>query len=96
MSKTKKGDKMSNKLIEEIKEDVRKLRDADTHVCQADVNDGEYCSCEEYDRVIDKLDRLKEVNNKYKYCGFDTNSPDEDVLCDECRECFGHTFYSEL
>ena len=33
---------------------------------------------------------------KCKYCGEETNSPDPNVLCEECRECFGHAFYSEL
>jgi len=49
------------KLIEEIQEDIRSLRDSDNHVCQADKVDGGYCSCEEYDRVIDRLDALKET-----------------------------------
>lgn len=34
--------------------------------------------------------------NKCKYCGAPNNSTDADVLCEECRETFGHTFYSEL
>lgn len=31
-----------------------------------------------------------------KYCGQIANGTDEDVLCDDCRMTFGHTFYSEL
>jgi len=31
-----------------------------------------------------------------KYCGEIADGPDEDVLCAECRECFGHAFYKEL
>ena len=31
-----------------------------------------------------------------KYCGDIANGPDEDVLCEECRDVFGHAFYSEL
>lgn len=31
-----------------------------------------------------------------KYCGEVVNSPDEDVLCEDCRYTFGHAFYSEL
>ena len=39
----------------------------------------------------------KAKKNKCKYCKTNyTNSPDPDVLCDECRETFGHAFYSEL
>lgn len=31
-----------------------------------------------------------------KYCGEFTDSIDPDVLCADCRECFGHTFIHEL
>ena len=31
-----------------------------------------------------------------KFCGAVTNGIDENVLCEECRMAFGHTFYSEL
>ena len=31
-----------------------------------------------------------------KYCGEPNGSDDENVLCAECREFFGHSFYSEL
>lgn len=31
-----------------------------------------------------------------KYCGEVAKGTDEDVLCQECREIFGHAFYSEL
>lgn len=31
-----------------------------------------------------------------KYCGSVTKGIDEDVLCEECRDVFGHAFYSEL
>lgn len=30
------------------------------------------------------------------YCGNPTYLSDPDFLCTECREYFGHTFYSEL
>ena len=33
---------------------------------------------------------------KCKYCGEPNGSEDENVLCEKCREDFGHTFYSEL
>ena len=39
----------------------------------------------------------KPKTNICKYCKTNkTNSLDEDVLCESCRELFGHTFYSEL
>lgn len=31
-----------------------------------------------------------------KYCGDVVKGTDEDVLCEDCRYTFGHTFYSEL
>lgn len=31
-----------------------------------------------------------------QYCGQVAAGKDKDVLCQECRECFGHAFYSEL
>lgn len=33
---------------------------------------------------------------KCKYCKGETASIDPDVLCKECQETFGHTFFSEL
>lgn len=31
-----------------------------------------------------------------KYCGDVAKGIDDDVLCEECRDVFGHAFYSEL
>ena len=31
-----------------------------------------------------------------KYCGEIVEGTDSDILCDDCRELFGHVFYSEL
>lgn len=31
-----------------------------------------------------------------RYCGKLTDGDDKDLLCPECQETFGHTFYSEL
>ena len=36
------------------------------------------------------------VLHECKYCGAVTNGADENVLCKDCREIFGHTFFSEL
>ena len=45
--------------IRTIVEDIRALRDADFHVCQADVNDGEgECTCIHFDEVCDKVEKL--------------------------------------
>jgi hypothetical protein len=37
------------------KDMIRNLRDSDLHICPADGNDMEDCSCEEFDRIIDVL-----------------------------------------
>lgn len=31
-----------------------------------------------------------------KYCGKEHETHDENLLCSDCRETFGHTFYTEL
>lgn len=36
------------------------------------------------------------IGHKCKYCGEFVDGMDEDVLCEDCREIFGHTLYSEL
>ena len=55
---------MKDKKIEDIIEDIRELRDADFHVCshsewqskgEPDTDEDITCSCEEFDKVIDKL-----------------------------------------
>jgi len=33
---------------------------------------------------------------KCKYCNKENGSSEEDLLCPECRERFGHSLYSEL
>lgn len=35
-------------------------------------------------------------NHVCQYCHSIANGPDEDALCESCRQDFGHTFYSEL
>lgn len=36
------------------------------------------------------------IPNKCQYCGNDSDSPDEDILCGDCASTFGHARYSEL
>lgn len=45
-------------------------------------------------KVVDVADG--NTHHICKYCGEITKGNDEDVLCDECRMIFGHTFYYEL
>jgi hypothetical protein len=44
--------------------------------------------------VLDVVDA--NIHHICKYCGDIANGTDENVLCSECRELFGHAFYSEL
>lgn len=41
---------------------------------------------------------LTDITDKHvcKYCGNIVEGEYEDLLCDECREIFGHSLYSEL
>jgi len=41
---------------ESIIQDIRDLRDDDSHVCPADKDDYLECTCTKYDHVIDKLE----------------------------------------
>ncbi len=58
---------MNDKVLEEIINDIRELRDADFHVCPYDAwqeagepetTENTECSCEKFDLVIDKLRSL--------------------------------------
>ena len=42
--------------------------------------------------------QIAEAKNHHfcKYCGTVTDGTNKDLLCSECSETFGHTFYSEL
>lgn len=41
-------------------------------------------------------DEYYEPYHHCKYCGQFAKGYDEDVLCEDCRGVFGHTFFSEL
>lgn len=45
-----------------------------------------------------KILKVYDGNNHHicKYCGSVAKGIDEDILCDDCRDIFGHAFYSEL
>ena len=45
--------------LDQIKQQVRDLRDADFHVCPAQGDDTQECTCEKFDFVIDQIDKLK-------------------------------------
>ena len=50
-----------------------------------------------YDDVFEIDDDLPEEDcSLCPYCGCSTGQNDPDILCPECRDDFGHTFYSEL
>lgn len=45
----------------------------------------------------EKITAVYDANNHIcKYCGGIANGIDEDILCKECRDVFGHAFFSEL
>ena len=44
--------------------------------------------------VVDVADA--NTNHICKYCGGIAQGTDKDVLCKDCREIFGHAFFSEL
>lgn len=53
------------------------------------------------DDIVEQISTLQESSNAKKnickYCKTnETGSLDEDVLCKECQEIFGHSFFSEL
>ena len=41
-------------------------------------------------------DGAVELTHPCKYCGQEAEGDYDDLLCEECREDFGHTMYSEL
>ena len=49
--------------LDHIMEQIRKLRDADFHVCPADSDDSQNCTCNNFDLVIDKVDELRHHHN---------------------------------
>jgi|GEM_PF-1744594 len=52
------------------------------------------------DRVIENTILARKHNKPKqhfcKYCGTPNGSPDPMILCSECRETFGHTYFTEL
>lgn len=46
----------------------------------------------------EKITKIVDSNTHHlcKYCGGIAKGIDEDVLCADCRELFGHAFFSEL
>lgn len=51
-----------------------------------------------YMELMSGLDVCTDLTDQHicKYCGKTADGTDEDVLCKECRELFGHMFYFEL
>ncbi len=45
---------------------------------------------------IEILEVIDGRKSHYCSCGNISHSPDENVLCDECRMLYGHTYESEL
>ena len=49
--------------LEQIMQQIRDLRDSDSHVCPADSDDSQECTCNNFDLVIDKVDDLRHHHN---------------------------------
>lgn len=51
-----------------------------------------------YIELISGLSVCTDLTDQHicKYCGKIADGTDEEVLCKECRELFGHTFFNEL
>lgn len=49
-----------------------------------------------FDDEIEGYVIAKKNEHFCEYCGELTHGSDEEVLCDECRMTFGHTYYNEL
>ena len=45
-----------NLRLSSIIDQVRELRDADSHLCAADEHDNPTCSCHKYDAIIDSVE----------------------------------------
>ena len=63
-----KADQLHDDKIEDIIQSIRDLRDADFHVCnysewqakgEPDTDEDITCTCNEFDAVIDELEKLK-------------------------------------
>ncbi len=53
------------------------------------------CQKHHPDEKIQKVYDAK-THHLCKYCGNVAKGKDEDVLCEGCRELFGHAFFTEL
>ena len=53
------------------------------------------CQKQYPDEKITKVVDAK-THHLCKYCGCVAKGTDDDVLCADCRELFGHAFFSEL
>lgn len=53
---------------------------------------------QERDNDCPPYTEIESLENKHicKYCGEITEGTFEDLLCEECRDIFGHSLYSEL
>ena len=51
---------------------------------------------QEPERKWTSIQKLPKGKHVCKYCGGIAEGTYKDLLCEECRECFGHALYSEL
>lgn len=73
-------------------------RDRYINIC-SQIDSGNYYNIDGKKYAIDDISEFCLKHKDYhecKYCGGLAAGPDPNVLCDECRQDFGHTYYSEL
>lgn len=69
-----------------------KIKDGNEYMCSRESGHGIFgIPDEDFSERVFHSDK-----NSCKYCGKKNGSPDPNILCPECRQNFGHTFYSEL
>ena len=54
--------------------------------------------CDVAEKTVEEIERCPERGNTHtcRYCGGEADGYDPDLLCEDCRGLFGHTYFSEL
>lgn len=60
------------------------------------INEEECRKVFESECIIIQRIASKKTHHRCKYCQGIAKGKEKDLLCDNCRETFGHTYYSEL
>ena len=84
--------------MKDFKELQKELKESESKI-----KDIEFTSIELLKSIFDITNRQRNLineilkPNKCPYCKeYDTDSIDPNILCTDCRETFGHSFFNEL